>query len=193
MRAPRAVPRVSDALCENAVFGWLIDGGQRKAAVAAGVLFRQPAALAVGGGCRKIAVISVTGLDVGCGVTLSSQRFTAILGCRDSVAFGVSGCRTSDVETRGPLRGTGVVSVKGRVSGHVMCDNMSSEVENSVLFGQPELKGSIGTNHRSVMRVVEELLPLSLQELCLNVREISKESNDLALDELSTIGYLSLV
>ncbi|KAJ9563237.1 hypothetical protein OSB04_008397 [Centaurea solstitialis] len=33
------------------------------------------------------------------------------------------------------------------------------------------------------MRVVEELLPLSLQELCLNVREISKESDNLVLDD----------
>ncbi|KAJ9551178.1 hypothetical protein OSB04_015223 [Centaurea solstitialis] len=90
-------------MCAACVFGWLIDGGQQKAAAAAGVLFRPPAALAVGGGCRRqlytviircmaeiigCCAISVTGPDVGCGVTLSSQGFTAIIGCRGRVTLG---------------------------------------------------------------------------------------------------------
>ncbi|KAJ9551830.1 hypothetical protein OSB04_015875 [Centaurea solstitialis] len=56
------------------------DDGRRAAVRAAAVklMFRPSTTLA----------ISVTGPDVGCGVTLSSQGFTAILGCRDRVTLG---------------------------------------------------------------------------------------------------------
>ncbi|KAJ9542555.1 hypothetical protein OSB04_029061 [Centaurea solstitialis] len=155
------------------VYGGATANSHRGRAAAAVSVIQPPTALVVGGGCRES--ISVTGPDVGCGVTLSSQRFTAILGCRDSVALGVSGCRTSDVETRGPLRGTGVVSVKGREFG----------IGSSVLFGQPELKMVVTRNNQGM--TPEEIRDLVAQEVNQAFTNMVPELINQLRDQLTTL------